>query len=170
MNSEEKKKENQQAEASEKKVLTEVWGDTVNLKELTISIILGVVLTMTFFLAGRQIFYGMDSIDESLAKGYALFVGIVGCFLAAFISAKKFKPKRFIGELNDIGEIEEILEYAHMTVEEEAEALSKLDKSVIKEMEDLELYGLLALIPEDSPNYKPEYKKLANKETVKEEE
>lgn len=25
-------------------------------------------------------------------------------------------------------------------------------------MEDLELYALLALIPEGSPNYKPEYK------------
>lgn len=148
--------------------LTEVWGDTVNLKELTISIVLGVVLTMAFFLVGRQFFYGIDSIDENLAKGYALFVGIVGCFLAAFISAKKFKPKRFIGELNDIGDIEDVLEYAHMTVSEEADALAKVDKSVIKEMEDLELYSLLALIPEDSPNYKAEYKKLAEAKSSKE--
>lgn len=153
MNSEEKKKD---------QVLTEVWGDTVNLRELTISIILGVIFTMSFFLVGRMIFLNMGSIEPNLAKGYALFVGIVGCFIAAAISAKMFRPKRFIGELNDIGEIEEVLEYAHMTVEEEAEALAKLDPSVIREMEDLELYGLLALIPEDSPNYKPEYKEKAN--------
>jgi hypothetical protein len=46
-------------------------------------------------------------------------------------------------------------------VEEEAEALSHLDPKVIAEMEDLELYSLLALIPEGSPNYKPEYKQYA---------
>ncbi len=45
-----------------------------------------------------------------------------------------------------------------MTVEEEIEALSNLDSEIIKELEDLELYALLALIPEDSKNYKPEYK------------
>lgn len=164
MNTEKKEMEKKSPEME----LTEVWGDTVNLKELTISIILGVVFTMAFFLAGREIFYGMDSIDESLAKGYALFVGIVGCFVAAVISAKKFRPKRVIGELNDIGDIEDILEYAHMTVEEEAEALAKVDKGIIKEMEDLELYSLLALIPEDSPNYKAEYKVLAEEKSAKE--
>ncbi len=156
MNSETTKKDKE-------KVLTEVWGDTVNLKELMISVFLGVVFTMVFYIAGRAVFQSMDSIDGELAKGYALFVGIVGCFIAAFISAKCFKPKRFIGELEDIGEIEEVLEYAHMTVEQEAEALSRLDKSVIKEMEDLQLYGLLALIPENSPNYKPEYRQYVQR-------
>lgn len=148
------------------KTLTEVWGDTVNLKELTISIILGVVFTMTFFLVGRHVFYGMESIEPSLAKGYALFVGILGCFISAVISAKLFKPKRFIGELNDIGEIEDILAYAHMTVEQESEALAKVDKGIIKELEDLELYSLLALVPENSPNYKPEYKELAAEKKI----
>lgn len=156
MNSE-LKKENQ--------VLHEVWGDTVNLKELFISVVLGIVLTMAFYVAGRAFFLSMDSIDAGLAKGYALFVGIVGCFIAATISARKFKPKRFIGELNDIGDIQEVLEYAHMTVEEEAEALAKVDKGVIKELEDLELYALLALIPEGSPNYKPEYKERASQQS-----
>lgn len=161
MNSEMKKKE---------QVLHEVWGDTVNLKELLISVVLGVVFTMVFYIAGRTVFLNMGSFDESLAKGYALFVGIVGCFIAAVIAAKCFKPKRFIGELNDIGEIEEVLEYAHMTVEEEAKALAKLDSSVIREMEDLELYGLLSLIPEDSPNYRPEYKELARGSKEKKEQ
>lgn len=142
-------------------VLTEVWGDTVNIRELAISVCLGIIFTMVFYLVGRHIFLGMDSIDESLAKGYALFVGIAGCIIAAVISAKAFKPKRIIGELNDVGEISEILEYAHMTVEDEAEALTKVDKGVIKEMEDLGLYNLLALIPEGANNYKPEYKELA---------
>lgn len=145
----------------QQKVLTEVWGDTVNIKELAISIMLGVVFTMCFYLVGRKIFLSMGSIDTSLAKGYALFVGIAGCFIAAVISAKAFRPKRIVGEHDSTADIAEVLEYAHMTSEEEGEALTKVGTDTIKEMEDLGLYGLLALIPEGARNYKPEYKQLA---------
>lgn len=158
MNTEPEKKE---------KVLTEVWGDTVNIKELAISIILGVIFTMCFYLIGRKIFLSMGSVEENLAKGYALFVGIAGCFIAAVISAKAFRPKRIVGELDSTTDVSEVLEYAHMTPEEEGEALTKVGPDVIKEMEDLELYGLLALIPEGANNYKPEYKQLANGQSKK---
>jgi hypothetical protein len=144
-----------------KQQLTEVWGDTVALKEMLISTILGVVLTMAFFLVGRSVFLGMGTIEASLAKGYSLLVGICGCFLAAFISAKMFKPKRIIEEHMDTEDIEVVLASVGMTVEEESEALSQLDPKLIAEMEDLELYNLLALIPEGSPNYKPIYKQRA---------
>lgn len=55
-------------------------------------------------------------------------------------------------------EIADVLKAAGMTVEEEAKALAEAPADVIAEMEELELYGLLALIPEDSKNYKPIYK------------
>jgi len=48
-----------------------------------------------------------------------------------------------------------------MTLEEEIEALRTVSPEVIREMENFELYSLLALIPEDSPNYKPEYRRRA---------
>ena len=149
------------------KELTEVWGDTVNIKELAISIILGVIFTMVFYLIGRKIFMSMGTIEENLAKGYALFVGIAGCFIAAVISAKAFRPKRIVGELDSTTDVAEVLEYAHMTPEEEGEALTKVGSDVIKEMEDLELYGLLALIPEGANNYKPEYRELARGQSKK---
>ena len=155
MNTEPEKKE---------KVLTEVWGDTVNIKELAISIILGVIFTMCFYLIGRKIFMSMGTIEENLAKGYALFVGIAGCFIAAVISAKSFRPKRLVAELDSTTDIAEVLEYAHMTPEEEGEALTKVGPDVIKE---LELYGLLALIPEGANNYKPEYRELAGGQSKK---
>lgn len=158
MNTEPEKKE---------KVLTEVWGDTVNIKELAISIILGVIFTMCFYLIGRKIFMSMGTIEENLAKGYALFVGIAGCFIAAVISAKSFRPKRLVAELDSTTDIAEVLEYAHMTPEEEGEALTKVGPDVIKELEDLELYGLLALIPERANNYKPEYRELAGGQSKK---
>jgi len=151
---EENKKEKKQA-------LTEVWGDTVNLKELLVAVLLGIVFTMGFYLVARHFFLQIDSIEASLARGYALFVGIAGCLISSVISAKMFKPKRVISEMQQDHDIEDVLAHAGMTVEDEIDALIKLDPEIIKEMEKFSLYSLLALIPEGQPNYKPEYKILA---------
>jgi len=149
---------NHNKDLNEKKKYTEVWGDRVILRELAIACLLGIVLTMSFFIIGQRIFHSMESLDKSLADGYALIVGVAGCILSGVISAKLFKPKRIVEEKVEFEDIEEILKSAGITVEEEIEALSTADKDVIKELEDLKLYGLLALIPEDSANYKAEYK------------
>lgn len=135
-----------------------MWGDTVNLKELVMSTIIGIVLTMSFYFIGRKVFSNMNSIDKSLANGYSLLVGILGCFISGIISAKLFKPKRIVEDIADPATMEDILKEAGMTLEDEIEAISKVSKEIINEMEDVGLYSLLSLIPEDSPNYKPEYK------------
>ena len=88
-------------EKKQYKPYTEVWGDTVYLKHLLYSSLLGIVLTLGMYLVGRTIFLGIDGLEEGLAKGYSLLVGIVGCFVAAAISAKLFKPKRIIAERAD---------------------------------------------------------------------
>lgn len=137
---------------------TEVWGDRVILKELALSCLLGVVLTMVFFLIGKKIFHNMNNIESSLADGYALIIGVTGCILSGVISAKLFKPKRRVEEKVEFEEIEEIIRSGSLTVEEEANALANADEDIIKELEDLKLYALLALIPEGSKNYKAEYK------------
>jgi len=152
----------------ENKQLTEVWGDTVSLKELLYSTIIGVTFTMVFYLVGRKIFTSMGTIEASLASGYSLLVGIAGCFIAGVISAKSFRPKRIIEERADPASLEEIIRDFGMSVEDEVAALSNLDPSVIKEMEDVGLYSLLSLIPEGSPNYKKEYKILAEGKKVEE--
>ncbi len=144
-----------------KPIYTEVWGDRVILKELGIACLLGVGLTMSFFLIGQKIFLGMEGLEVSLANGYALIVGVLGCIISGVVSAKLFKPKRNIEERFEFEDIEDILQAAGITVEEERQALAVADEDVIKELEDLQLYALLALIPEDSPNYKAEYKRLA---------
>ena len=74
----------------------EVWGDTVDPKELGISALLCIVTTMAFFLIGRSVLSGISTLDPGLAKGYSLLVGILGCFIGAAICAKMFKPKRKI--------------------------------------------------------------------------
>lgn len=141
--------------------LTEVWGDTVDLKELLISSILGIVLTVGTYLIGRSIFLNIEGLDTGLAKGYSLLVGIVGCIASGVISAKLFKPKRIVEEKFENENIEDILKAAGMTVEDEINALRNVDPAIIAEMEEFELYSLLELVPEDSPNYKPEYKEKA---------
>ena len=148
-------------EKKKQKPLTEVWGDTVNLKELLFSVLLGIVFTMGFYVTARYFFLQIDTLETSLARGYALFVGIGGCLISTMISAKLFEPKRVISEMNQQHDIEEVLSYAGMNVEDEIDALTKLDPEIIKEMETFSLYSLLALIPEGTPNYKPEYKELA---------
>jgi len=72
-----------------------------------------------------------------------------------------FKPKRIVEEKFENEDIEEILKAAGMTVEDEINALRNVDPAIIAEMEEFELYSLLELVPEDSPNYKPEYKEKA---------
>ena len=120
------------------KPLTEVWGDTVSLRELLVAVLLGIVFTMGFYLVGRHMFLQIDSLDASLAKGYALFVGIAGCLISSVISAKLFKPKRVISEMQQNHDIEDVLVHAGMTLEDEIDALTKLDPEIIKQMEDLQ--------------------------------
>lgn len=96
-----------QASAGADEHLTEVWGDTVKLSQLGIAALLGIILTMAFYLVGNNIFSQMENIEASLAKGYALLTGILGCFLSAAISAKFFKPKRIIEEHAESADIAE---------------------------------------------------------------
>lgn len=147
---------------NETKKYTEVWGDTVILKELIWACVIGVVITMSFFLIGKSIFSNVPNLDEGMANGYSLLVGLLGCLVSGVINSKLFKPKRsFDGKL-EAKSIEHILESAGLSVEEEAKALAEVDQEIILELESLEMYSLLALIPEGSPNYKAEYRVLAN--------
>ena len=139
----------------------EVWGDTVVPKELAASAVICIISSMAFFLAGRAFFMSLGTLEPELAKGYALLVGIVGTFAGAIVAGIRFKPKRRILADASGDDIEEILHSAGMTLEEEIEVLRTVSPEVIREMENFELYSLLALIPEDSPNYKPEYRRRA---------
>jgi|SRR5690625_5102992 len=148
------------------KTYTRVWGDIVSLKELVLASIIGIVVTMGMFLLGQYIFHTLiDGLDEGLANGYALLVGVSGVFISGFISARLFKPKRKIEEKLETHDIEVILKEAGITPEEEAEALSEASPEIIQEMEELELYSLLAMIPKGSKNYKPEYQEKAKGES-----
>lgn len=140
---------------------TEVWGDTVNLKELFWASVLGIIFTLAFYMVGSNIFGNIEDLEPQLAKGYSLIVGVTGCIISAVISAKKFKPKRIIEERSSAIGWEDVLKNADMSTEEEGKALGDVDPQIIKELEELEMWSLLSLIPEGAPNYKEEYRRMA---------
>ena len=127
------------------KKYTEVWGDTVVLKELLYSCIIGVFLTMSMFFLGQKIFHSFENIEKSLANGYALLIGVIGCIASGAICAKLFRPKRTVEEKFEFENIENILESAGITLEEEREALSKLDSERMIELRKLARTQLTSL-------------------------
>ena len=61
----------------------------MSLKELVYSAIIGISVTIGMFLLGQYLFNEViEGIDEALANGYALLVGVSGVFVSGFISAK----------------------------------------------------------------------------------
>lgn len=78
-----------------KSSLLEVWGDTVDSRHLGRAIALGLVVAGSLYLAADEITPSLVD-DPTLAHSYALLVGLLGCLIAAVISAKLFAPKRTV--------------------------------------------------------------------------
>ena len=142
---------------------TKVWGDTVFLPELVCAAVIGIAVTMGFYGAIFYLLTRLTSLSVSIASGYALMGGIAGCFLSGIITGRSFRPKRMVIEGTEEMELEKILAEAGTSAEVEAKLLAKEDKETLQELESLKLYSLLRLIPKDSPNYKPQYDKEAER-------
>ncbi len=142
---------------------TKVWGDTVFLPELVCAAVIGIAVTMGFYGVIFYLLTRLTSLSASIASGYALMGGIAGCFLSGIITGRSFRPKRMVIEGTEEMELEKILAEAGTSAEVEAKLLAKEDKETLQELESLKLYSLLRLIPKDSPNYKPQYDKEAER-------
>ena len=127
------------------KKFAEVWGDTLVLKELFFSAILGIALTMAGYLLGVRYFAGIQGLSKSLITGYALMTGIIGCVAAGTIASKLYKPKRTVEDMIVQEDIAAVLKAGDMTLEEETLAMTNLDSQVLSEMQELNLQALLEL-------------------------
>ena len=139
------------------KIYTKVWGDTIFLPELLCAAAIGIGVTTGFYGGISYLLTKLTSLSSGVIGGYALMGGIAGCFLSGIITGRSFKPKRIVIEGTEEMELEKILTTAGTSLEAETELLARADKETLQEMEALKHYGLLRLIPEDSPNYKPQY-------------
>jgi hypothetical protein len=77
--------------------LAEVWGDTVDLKHLAWSVVLGVAISVGAFEAGKLLLSSVAS-DPAIVRADAMLVGLGGCLLAGVVSAALFRPKRIVVE------------------------------------------------------------------------
>ncbi|MCX4161043.1 MULTISPECIES: hypothetical protein [Paraburkholderia] len=129
--------------------LVEVWGDTVDIRHLAWSVVLGVVISLgAFAVAGRVLAAYVH--DPTMARAYAMLVGLGGCLLAGGVCAKLFKPKRdVIEQATGAAGREAVL--AQLAAE--AGGLGRvadLPPAVAAEMKELELYDLFARYERDT--------------------
>jgi hypothetical protein len=83
--------------ASETANLVDLWGDTVNLRHLGISLAVSVPISLGTFLLFVDIFAGLVA-QPQISRAYAMLAGLVACLVTGAISARLFKPKRVITE------------------------------------------------------------------------
>lgn len=134
-------------------VLADIWGDTVDLRNLTGGILIGVVLSFCCYLgASTAISSSYPDLAANLVSAYSLLFGIGSCVLSAVVSAKLFKPKRTLNE-EEFSEAdrERVLKELQIDLEKEREELKYVDEKVLQEMKDLRLYELFAGTSENAP-------------------
>jgi multidrug transporter EmrE-like cation transporter len=128
------------------KMYADIWGDTVDLKHLAMGMLIGIVIGLSFYLAGiTYLKANYPKLPLNLTTAYALLVGIAGCLFAAVISAKLFPPKRVLnqGKFSDEDRMA-VLNELQIDSAKEAEELKLVDADVAAEMKELQLYDLFA--------------------------
>lgn len=129
--------------------LAEVWSDTVDLRHLAWSIVIGVIVSVAAFVAAGRWLRGLASSTE-LAHAYAMLAGLAGSVIAGVVCARLFPPKREVVEdtsLADPAWREEVL--AELANEPGGlGTLADLPPAALQELRELGLEELFAGQPE----------------------
>ncbi|MBK5476578.1 hypothetical protein NTD80_22555 [Pseudomonas sp. 13B_2.1_Bac1] len=121
--------------------LYEVWGDTIDGRDLAMSIGIGAVVSLGAYFAAQQVLHHLVE-SAQMARAYAMLIGILGCLAGGAISARLFAPKRDVQEnVADQSFREQVVadllkEYGSLG------RLEDLSAEVIAELRELELYEL----------------------------
>jgi len=128
------------------KPYAEVWGDTVDLRHLSIGIVIGIAVSLTFYLVGLKfIVRSFPKIPQNLTQAYALLIGILGCLVSAVVSTKLFPPKQTLRESQfNAQEREAALSELQIDWEREREELKTLSPQIVAEMKELQIYEIFA--------------------------
>ena len=130
----------------EPKPYADVWGDTVDLRHLSMGIVIGIAVSLTFYLVGLKfIVRSFPKIPQNLTQAYALLIGILGCLVSAVVSTKLFPPKRTLRESQfNAQEREAALSELQIDWEREREELKTLSPQIVAEMKELQIYEIFA--------------------------
>ena len=137
--------------------LADVWGDTVNLRDLGYGMIIGIVISISCYLGASFVIKAQSpDLPANLVSAYSLLFGIGGCVLSAVVSAKLFKPKRTLNE-EEFSEADRdsVIKELKINLAQEKEELKYLDPKVEQEMKELKLYGLFSGTDESGHEEKP---------------
>ena len=126
--------------------LADIWSDTVDLRHMAGAMAIALTLGISCFIGSQQLLTAnLVGVAKNLIQAYALLGGIFGCLLAAFISARLFKPKRTINESEFTEEDRQnVINELQIDLEEEAKELENLPADVVDEMKQLKIYDLFA--------------------------
>lgn len=124
--------------------LAEVWGDTVDLRHLTWSVMLGVAISVAAFEAGKAVLSSAVS-DAAIVRAYAMLIGLGGCLVAGALSALLFRPKRIV--IDQIVDESDRLHVLKQLADEWGDigSLADLPPSAEAELKELGLYDLFAV-------------------------
>lgn len=130
----------------EKKVYADVWSDTVDIRHLAMGIVIGLVLSLSFYIFGLSFIQShFRKVPLNLSKAYALLIGIFGSLVSAVISANLFKPKRSLREGQfSKEERNSVLEELQINRDQESKELNMVEPEIIEEMKQLQLYDIFA--------------------------
>ncbi len=130
-----------------KETYAEIWGDVVDIKHLACAILIGLIISLSFYIIGVKIIHlSLPTLTPSLNKAYGLLIGMLGSLLSAIISAKLFKPKRIINEGSNYVQEDQhaVIKELGIDLKKEAELLKNADPQIIEEMKQLGIYDLFA--------------------------
>jgi hypothetical protein len=134
--------------------LVEVWGDTVDLRHLAWSVVLGVGISIGAFWAGERLLSAVVP-DAAIARAYAMLVGLAGCIVAGAVCGFLFKPKREVVE-HAVDPAERMKVLDQLAAESGGlGALTDLSPGARAEMEELGLLDLFAAYERDHAPEQP---------------
>lgn len=123
--------------------LVEVWGDTVDIRHLGWSVVLGIAISLGAFALANHVLTAYVQ-DAAMSRAYAMLVGLAGCLVAGAVCAKLFKPKReVVEESSDLASRAAVLDQ----LAAEAGGLGSVEdlpEEVAAEMKELGLYDVFA--------------------------
>ena len=130
---------NTQQDTQQEQTFVEILGDTVVIKQLIVSIILSVLVSLGGYKLGQFIFPNIA--EAQMVNSYSLLLGIAGIVAILIINSIVFKPKRKLVEDEISAEnLTEVFRDLHLDLEEELRLIEE-DPITKKELEEL---GVLA--------------------------
>lgn len=124
--------------------LSEVWGETVALRNLTLALLISCPTTLVTFLVARRILEANVK-DQAQAGTYSLLVGLFAVVVCAVLCARLFPPQRIVttSDAEHSSTMEEALRELAAS-EGGLGAVADLPPEVQAEMHELGLYEAFA--------------------------